>query len=258
MAKNFLENFRDFLLPKPTVLGNILGKKETVPNAFIPPAGQPSAVRTIFGLPNDIPHVVPKAQPVKVSKIPPPPKVNTGLSRSMPKIGTPQPINLPLNQPGLSTYKPAQRVLGVKAPTPTPTPDPRASWTNFKDMVIREGNKRGYNGEILARQKANESDWGNSNFAKDRYNYGGIGAYTNDPEKAFRYASPEDYLMGNGTKGEPGYFNLIEKDSRYKDAYKNRADVKKYLAELQKAGYASDPNYIWKVMNTRLEKNVPE
>ncbi len=142
----------------------------------------------------------------------------------------------------------------VKQPiTPTPTPNPKDSWANFREMVIREGNKRGYNGEIVARQKANESNWGTSSYAKKRNNYGGVGAYDANPDNAFEYASPEEYLMGKGTKGEMGYFKLIENDPRYREAYKHRGNPKKFIEELKKAGYASDPDYVWKVQNTRLD-----
>ncbi len=186
----------------------------------------------------DTPMKMPKeirATPTPVKKVP----LSTPTPSMMPKLS--QGITSPLPKFAPKAY------ADTKPATPTPTPDPRDNWRNMADMIIREGNKRGYDGKTIARQKANESTWGKSKFAKDRYNYGGIGAYDHDPEQAFRYDSPEDYLMG-----PRGYFNLIEKDPRYKQAYKNRGNPKRYAQELKKAGYASDPDYEWKMLNTQI------
>lgn len=146
--------------------------------------------------------------------------------------------------PSIITSTPSQK---PKVATPTPTPDPRTSWNNFAEMVIRDGNARGYDGEVLAKQKALESGYGQSNFAKERYNYGGIGAYDANPNNAWKFDSPEHYLQS--------YFNLIEKDPRYKDAYAKRASAKKYLQALKKAGYASDPDYVEKIMSVNHWNN---
>lgn len=129
-----------------------------------------------------------------------------------------------------------------RVPTPTPTPDPRSSWENFKGMVIRDTNKEGYSGETVARQKALESGFGTSKFAQERYNYGGIGAYDKNPDNAMSFTSPENYLAY--------YLKLIK--NRYPQAYKNRANPQRYVEELKKGGYASDPNYVWNVLHTPL------
>ncbi len=148
------------------------------------------------------------------------------------------------------TAKPKAVANFAPQPFAAPTPDPRASWENFAGMVMREGGKRGYSGETLVRQKANESMWGQSEFAKKRYNYGGIGAYDRDPNQAFNFASPEEYLNY--------YFDLIEKNPRYAEAYSNRKDPRKYLEGLKKGGYASNPNYVEDVLGTRMYRNKPE
>ncbi len=154
--------------------------------------------------------------------------------------------------PPITTSAPIQN---PRVATPTPTPDPRTSWNNFAEMVIREGNKRGYDGEVLAKQKALESAFGQSKFAKERYNYGGMGAYDADPNQAFAYDSPEQYLYGKGKRGETSYFDLIEKDPRYKEAYAKRKSAKEYLKALKKAGYASDPDYVNKVLGVNHWNN---
>ena len=134
-------------------------------------------------------------------------------------------------------------VKGLSTKIMTPA---KNSWEDFAKMVKDEGDKRGYSGETLVRQKALESGFGESKFAKERNNYGGIGAYDANPNNAFKYKDPKHYLES--------YFDLIEKDPRYQEAYKNRKDPKKYLMGLKKGGYASDPDYVEKILNTPTRK----
>lgn len=44
------------------------------------------------------------------------------------------------------------------------------------------------------------------------------------------------------------YVNLIKNNKRYEKAYQSRFDVPTYLKELQKAGYATDPDYANKIL----------
>lgn len=127
-------------------------------------------------------------------------------------------------------------------PTSTPVPNPQTFWENFTNLIRTEASKRGYNPDILIRQKALESDFGRSNFATQRNNFGGVGAYTENPDNAFSYDSPLDYLNA--------YFDLIKKN--YPEAYANRANPEKYVQGLKNGGYATDPKYVWKVLNTPL------
>lgn len=223
----------------PSIAGNIL-------------TGQKWNANTKWGQPAEV-----KKKPFQLSEVKMPKSVSpTPKKVNAPKIATsitPAPVNTKTQVLGIRVTKssPSQK---PRAATPTPTPNPKDSWNNMADMVIREGNKRGYHGETLARQKANESGFGTSQYAKERNNYGGMGAYDSNPDNAFSYDTPEEYLMGKGKRGEPSYFDLIEKDPRYKEAYKHRANPKRYLEELKKAGYASNPNYVDDVLNTRIKK----
>lgn len=143
------------------------------------------------------------------------------------------------------------RVLGERSsrsmptPTSTPVPDPGTFWEEFTNLVREEAGLRGYNPDVLIKQKALESGFGTSRFAKERNNFGGIGAYTENPEAAFTFESPQDYLQA--------YFDLIEE--RFPQAYENRQDPKKYLQGLLKGThgtYATDPDYVNKVLATPL------
>lgn len=122
-------------------------------------------------------------------------------------------------------------------PTPTPTPDLR-EWDNFKGYIAREAQRKGYHPGIIVAQKALESARGQSAFARNRNNYGGIGAYDSNPNNAFSYESPEAYLNA--------YFKLIE--NRYPKAYEVRNNPKAYARELKRGGYASDPEYVNKLL----------
>lgn len=134
------------------------------------------------------------------------------------------------------------------SPTPTVTPTPAilasavqpTPWNKIATQIINEGNKRGYSGETLARQMANESGFGTSHYAQMRNNYGGIGAYDSNPDAALKFDSPEEYLNY--------YFNLVQK--HYPEAYNNRANPQRYMEGLKQGGYASNPNYVEDVLNT--------
>lgn len=127
----------------------------------------------------------------------------------------------------------------VPSPTPTPTPNLK-DWNNFEKYIADQARARGYHPGVIVSQKAIESQRGQSRFARERNNYGGVGAYDRNPNNAFTYASPEAYL--------DSYFNLIE--TRYPNAYKNRKDPKKFARYLKEGGYATDPDYEWKLQNT--------
>ena len=45
------------------------------------------------------------------------------------------------------------------------------------------------------------------------------------------------------------YVSLIKEDSRYKNALSNTNDPTQYVAALQHAGYATDPNYGHKILS---------
>lgn len=115
-------------------------------------------------------------------------------------------------------------------------------WDQFVEATRAEAGQRGYDADTIIKQKALESNFGRSNFATERNNFGGIGAYDRDPSKAFSFDNIQDYLKY--------YFDLVEQ--RYPDAYNNRTDPAKYVQGLKKGNYASDPDYEWKIANTPL------
>ena len=143
-----------------------------------------------------------------------------------------------------------------QAPTATPTAAPVQTmvlgastspqgnlWDQFVNRVMQTAPARGYDPEIIIKQKALESGFGTSDFARNRNNFGGIGAYDSNPNNAFEFPTIDDYLNY--------YYNLIQ--NRYPNAYENRQNPKKYVEGLKQGGYASDKDYVWKVLNTPLQ-----
>lgn len=98
--------------------------------------------------------------------------------------------------------------------------------------------------EVILGQWALESDWGRSNFARNRNNLGGIGAFDSDPNHAYSYSSLADYTQA--------YINLL-KNPRYApvlQAARNGASPYEIGQALAKTGYVGPdgaPTYPGKI-----------
>lgn len=126
--------------------------------------------------------------------------------------------------------------------TPTPTPKDPQDFDQLIQLFAQKAAEQGFHPGVLASQFAAESQRGQSRFARERNNYLGLGAYTEDPGKAISFDSPEasmDY-----------YLNLISTDPRYKQAFAVRDDPNAYLKELSRVPYATDPDYSSMITNT--------
>jgi murein DD-endopeptidase MepM/ murein hydrolase activator NlpD len=88
-----------------------------------------------------------------------------------------------------------------------------------------------------------ESGAGTSNFAINRNNFFGIGAYDRNPDLAFWYDTPE--------AGWEGYYKNIQKTATYRNHGVFQGDTVTnphiYIIAVKEAGYATDPNYVNKV-----------
>ena len=95
--------------------------------------------------------------------------------------------------------------------------------------------------ETVIAQGIVESASGTSNFARERNNFFGIGAFDSNPNAAKSYASPQE--------GWQGYYENILKTSTYREhgAFNYPNDPYGYLVAIKAAGYATDPNYIQKI-----------
>lgn len=115
------------------------------------------------------------------------------------------------------------------------------NWNQFKERAVDIAKQEGFPVSVLLGQAALESGRGSSDFARNRNNYFGIGAYDANPNLAFAYDSIDDNIRG--------YINLIKHDPRYSRAWANRFNPRLMITEIKRAGYATDRNYVGKVMS---------
>jgi len=116
---------------------------------------------------------------------------------------------------------------------------------NFKQLIEvakAKAEAQGFHPAPVVSQMASESKRGTSPFAKERNNMFGVGAFDNDLDNTHRYGSPEESI--------DAYLELISTAPRYSKAYEQRQDPAKYIQAVKDAGYATDPNYVWTIMNT--------
>ncbi len=219
-----LQNLKDSF-SKPSILGNLVSGKQF--NDSLPRFGGVAPQNQMIQNPN------------VVSPLQAPDEVTSGLEsqgqfdQAIADRPTPTP-----------TPEKFEDVLSMATPTSTPVPQPQNTWDEFTNAVRKKVTPLGYNADAIIKQKALESGFGSSQFARERNNYGGIGAYDRDPNQAFKFNSVDEYL--------DYYLNLVK--NRYPQAYEDRADPEAFISGLKQGGYASDPNYVWKVMNTPLAR----
>lgn len=128
-------------------------------------------------------------------------------------------------------------------PTIIPTPTGTDNWDNFKQTASYIAKIYNYPLNLLLAQAALESGHGTSNFAVNRNNYFGIGAYDWQPDQAFLYDNPAQSIID---------YIYVVKDN-FPEAWNNRNDAATMLNLLENNSdgnqYASDPDYISKVMS---------
>lgn len=116
------------------------------------------------------------------------------------------------------------------------------TWQDVVNRGVQIAQEYGIHPAVLLGQMAIETGRGTSNFAKNRNNYFGYQAYDSNPDMAKRYTSPEESIRD--------YARLISTTPRYAQAYAVRNNPVQMIQEIKKAGYATDPNYVSKVMGT--------
>lgn len=134
----------------------------------------------------------------------------------------------------------------IISPTPEVTEEPRKeyTWSEFINIAKKVAPMYNYPLKVLVAQAAIESGHGESSFARQRYNYFGIGAYDSDPNQAFSYENPEQCIID--------YILTIKRN--FPEAWDNRENPEQLVRLLKDNSYgmyyASDPNYVAKVMGT--------
>ena len=147
----------------------------------------------------------------------------------------------------------------IVTPSVTPTASPTLTVTPVREMQVTElsggvsdwdyfveraeylSMLEGYPVKVLLAQAALESGYGRSHFAKTRYNYFGLCAYTSDPNQACSFETVDDGILF--------YINLIKTTPRYSKAWAARDNAEQMVREIKNAGYATDEAYVSKVAN---------
>ncbi len=111
----------------------------------------------------------------------------------------------------------------------------------YHDIAAQLGAQYGIPWEAVVAQGILESASGTSRFARERYNFFGIGAIDSNPDNARHYNSAAD--------GWKGYYEFINNNPRYRNhgAFNYAGDPYGYIQAIKSAGYATDPNYVSKV-----------
>lgn len=160
---------------------------------------------------------------------------------------------MPTHVPPSPTPSPAPKVIDELINQPQVQGTQTQSPSLLEDMLnytYEQAIKRGFHPSAPVSQVAAESGRGTSNFAKTRNNWFGLGAFDNDLNNTWKFKDPRE--------STDAYFNVMETDPRYATAYEYRHDPLRFLQEIKKAGYASDPNYVNTISNTPEYRRAAE
>ncbi len=177
-------------------------------------------------------------------------------------------VNEQNKTPSLTTLvEPIKKVLFQNAKTFVETLTPFAQ---------KMAEKLGVDPRVLLAQSALETGWGkhvmhNENNQSSNNLFGikstkkwqgeSVKINTLEVEKNEVIKKKEDFRMyANLEQSFSDYVDLVKESPRYKKALEVVHDAKKYLEQLQKAGYATDPNYankILKIFDQDIIQNAP-
>ena len=112
----------------------------------------------------------------------------------------------------------------------------------YHNIASTLGAQYGIPWEAVMAQGILESASGTSRFARERNNFFGIGAVDSNPDNAHHFSS--------ASEGWKGYFDFIKNNPRYAShgAFNHAGDPIGYIEAVKAAGYATDPNYISKLV----------
>lgn len=110
-------------------------------------------------------------------------------------------------------------------------------WDSFIEIARPIAHKYDIPLKVMISQAALETGHGTSWQAKVKKNYFGLGAYNDST--SFGYTSVEECVEY--------YAKLISGNARYNKAYEARNNPEEMIAEIKKAGYATDPAYVEKI-----------
>lgn len=131
-------------------------------------------------------------------------------------------------------------------------------WVDYITPLAKQvGTIKGIPWQAIVVQTAIETGWGKSSLFRKYNNYGGIKAVGSQP---FVTLPTIEYYNGVKTNvnskfrkwdtkydGLMGYADFFHVNKRYATALKYPNDPYKFIEEIKKAGYATDPNYVSKL-----------
>lgn len=130
-----------------------------------------------------------------------------------------------------------QRAMGKDVPIKF-----TGAWNDLVNQAQQVADEYKIPPAVMVGQMALETGRGTSNFAQNRNNYFGMGAFDSNPNNAYSYKTPQDSMRD--------YANLLTTSPRYSSALQYSNDPYRFLQEVKNAGYATDPNYVDKVSST--------
>lgn len=145
---------------------------------------------------------------------------------------------------------------------PAPVPANASEFVEMYGQYAYDiGEEYGIPYDAILAQAALESGWGASSLTTDAYNFFGIKAGDDwdgpimtvetdeQDENGNVYTVVADFRKyRNATEGFQGYADFIHDNSRYAEALNYPNDPVRYLTEVREAGYATDVNYVEKVV----------
>lgn len=117
------------------------------------------------------------------------------------------------------------------------------NWQEFVAAAKRIAPIYDYPLKVLLAQAALESAHGTSRMATERNNFFGYNCNDGREEQdCTSFSTPEESIIE--------YMRLIKREPRYAAAYDARKSPTEMIVHIKEANYATDPNYISKVMAT--------
>lgn len=176
----------------------------------------------------------------------------------------PQPLISPVSGKNFSQNLTQQLPKSTLLPSPTPSPSPKIvpspttsggmlkSIDDFVKIAMPIFHEYGIPPAVGFGQFAAEGRLKGMGAARN--NFYNIQAFDSNPNAASHFPTPEEGVRAYA-KLISGQYELGQKgsgkfDTRYKDAYALRSDPRKMIQAIQKAGYASRPDYAAFVMST--------
>jgi|GEM_PF-2315983 len=133
--------------------------------------------------------------------------------------------------------------LGDATPSDGLTAEQAAFVDRYHEIAEQLSIEYGIPWEAVMAQGILESGAGTSEFARERNNFFGIGAFDSNPNNAYSFATPEE--------GWRGYYQNIVDTATYRNhgvfRDPNITDPYAYTRAIKAAGYATDPEYVEKV-----------